>query len=67
MKRIKTLVALSLVSVLSLSIFTGCGKNESTTTGDSKDEDKPVEITWWNYPNYDTIDNTPGKFEQQII
>ena len=28
---------------------------------------KPVEITWWNYPNFTTIDGELGKYEKQMI
>lgn len=26
-----------------------------------------AEITWWNFPNFATVDETSGKYEQQII
>lgn len=74
MRKIKNLVALSLATLVFSSLFVGCGKTETTKnekeeaiTEESEAEDEPVEITWWNYPNYDTVDNTPGKYEQQII
>jgi len=28
---------------------------------------KPVEITWWNFPNFQALDGEVGKFEKQII
>lgn len=67
MRKVKNLVALSLATLIFSSAFVGCGKSEVIKDDKSEDSDKVVEITWWNYPNYDTIDNTPGKFEQQII
>lgn len=67
MRKVKNLVALSLATLIFSSAFVGCGKSEVTKNEKSEGSDKVVEITWWNYPNYDTIDNTPGKFEQQII
>lgn len=82
MRKVKNLVALSLATLIFSSAFIGCGKTETTktdetktettekeeaTTEESEPEEEPVEITWWNYPNYDMLDNTPGKFEQQIV
>jgi multiple sugar transport system substrate-binding protein len=71
MKSVKALAALALALTVSTGILAGCSKPQPAATGGDKPadkaSDKPVEITWWNYPNYDTIDNTPGKYEQQII
>lgn len=30
-------------------------------------QQKPVEITWWNYPNFTTLDGELGKYEKQMI
>lgn len=30
-------------------------------------QSKPVEITWWNYPNFATVDGELGKYEKQMI
>ena len=56
MRKVKNLVALSLATLIFSSAFVGCGKSEATKNDKSEDSDK-----------VDTIDNTPGKFEQQII
>lgn len=29
--------------------------------------EEPVEITWWNFPNFAAVDDTAGKYEQGII
>lgn len=52
-------------------------KKEEKTTQASKEEGKeetteapaeePVEISFWNFPNYTVLDDTPGKYEEQII
>ena len=39
---------------------------QNNTTSTTKAEE-PVEITWWNFPNFATIDDTAGKYEEQII
>lgn len=41
-------------------------KTDATTTETAK-EAKPVEITFWNYPNYAVVDGVPGKYEEQMI
>lgn len=28
---------------------------------------KPVEITWWNFPNFQALDGEVGKYEKEII
>lgn len=40
----------------------------STTTEASKaPEAKPVEITFWNFPNFQALDGEVGKYEKQLI
>lgn len=69
MKRTKIIASLVLGLTLTTGIFTGCGKTENTATGTSaestKASDKPVEITWWDYPNYAT--GASGEHEKKII
>ena len=40
-----------------------------TATPEVKEDPKaePVEITWWNFPNFTALDGEVGKFEKQII
>lgn len=57
MKRMKKVISLTLTILMAIGLFAGCGKQ-----ADSK---KQVEITWWNYPNYQT--GTAGDYEKQII
>ncbi|MBU3197561.1 ABC transporter substrate-binding protein [Clostridium algidicarnis] len=65
MKKTK-LITLILALSVTASAFIGCSKSETGDAGKAS-SDKAVEITWWNYPNYAPIDNTPGKYEQKII
>ncbi|MBL8967068.1 MAG: extracellular solute-binding protein [Spirochaetaceae bacterium] len=30
-------------------------------------QSKPVEITWWNYPNFTTLDGELGKYEKELV
>lgn len=72
----KKSLALLVTLALSMTTFVGCG---TTTTSDTAKKDEPkqeiskekeediVEITWWNFPNFATIDDTAGKYEQGII
>lgn len=39
----------------------------TTTTIFAANADLKAEITWWNFPNFLPIDDTPGKYEQMII
>lgn len=77
----KKSLALLLTLALSMTTFVGCGttsnapvKTEDTPKQTSSDSNKntdttdaPVEITWWNFPNFASVDDTAGKYEQGII
>ncbi|MGL4338027.1 MAG: ABC transporter substrate-binding protein [Turicibacter sp.] len=39
----------------------------TTETPDAQSKDEVVEITFWNFPNFATIDDTPGKYEEEMI
>lgn len=65
-----------LTSVLAISmlagIFAGCGKTETTpsqsttsTAVATETGTKPVEITWWDYPNFQS--GTAGDYEKTIV
>lgn len=71
----KKAFALLLTLAVSLTTFVGCGtasepaksagNADSTTT--SAPAEEQVEITWWNFPNFAAVDDTSGKYEEQII
>ena len=78
----KKVLALVLASMLGMSTLAGCGKgdkpatnnelpNQSETPASEKQGDEvsqvETEITWWNFPNFQTVDDTPGKYEEEII
>jgi multiple sugar transport system substrate-binding protein len=65
MKRIKLLSSVVLALTVSTGVLAGCSKPKETAVDPSKAGDKPVEITWWNYPNYSTAGT--GEYEKQII
>jgi multiple sugar transport system substrate-binding protein len=44
------------------------GSTAPAASGDTaKPTAKPVEITWWNFPNFQPLDGEVGKYEKQII
>lgn len=78
----KKSLALLLTLALSMTTFTGCGtagnspKTDDTPkqqesvaegTGSDTSSSEQVEITWWNFPNFASIDDTAGKYEEGII
>lgn len=75
----KKVLALALVGLLGFSTLTGCGKSDKPVTKDHSTtqsetpigDDNPgqveTEITWWNFPNFQTVDDMPGKYEEGII
>ncbi|CAI6066585.1 ABC transporter substrate-binding protein [Cohnella sp. JJ-181] len=66
---------------LVLTMLAGCSGNSNSNgatpsgsagsaagaSGTASAEAKPVEITWWNFPNYQALDGEVGKYEKQII
>lgn len=68
MKMWKKLVAPMLSASLILGMAAGCteksGGDEKSKGGSKKET---VEITWWNYPNWDPLDGEVGKYEKEII
>ena len=64
------LVAVMLVFALFLA---ACGKDDAKGSegekpaGDKPSGDKQVEITWWNFPNFQALDGEVGKYEKEII
>ena len=43
--------------------------DEAPEASESTDDQAQLEaeITWWNFPNFQVLDDTPGKYEEQII
>ncbi|WP_284645196.1 ABC transporter substrate-binding protein [Paenibacillus silviterrae] len=41
--------------------------SEPSADGKAPAASKPVEITWWNFPNFQPLDGEVGKYEKQII
>lgn len=64
------LVAIMLVFALFLA---ACGKDDAKSSegdkssGEKPGGDKQVEITWWNFPNFQALDGEVGKYEKEII
>jgi len=66
MKKTK-LITLILALSMSVSLLAGCGSKAAPTPEATKPEEiaKPVEITWWDYPNFKTASS--GDYERKII
>lgn len=62
MKKVKILTLILALST-TVSVLAGCGK--ATNDSAKVDPNKPVEITWWDYPNFQT--GTAGDYEKKII
>lgn len=62
------LIALMLVFALFLAACSDTSK-EDGDKGPKKGsgDDKQVEITWWNFPNFQALDDEVGKYEKEII
>ncbi|MDF2614892.1 MAG: transporter substrate-binding protein [Clostridia bacterium] len=82
MRRNQFMASILSVAILSASIFTGCSgssaspdatatnENQAAPTKEKEAEEKKdekVEITFWNYPNYQVIDGLPGKYEEGLV
>ncbi len=55
---------------MSVGLLAGCGSKSSTEaeavkSADTAETSKPVEITWWDYPNFQTASS--GDYEKKII
>ena len=67
MKKFKVLSTLFLATTITTSMFIGCGsKGNENAGGDKGASDKPVEITWWAFPNFETKDGVVGKYEEEL-
>ena len=64
------LIALTLIFALFLAACSDTSKQDNDgnkDTGKSSGDDKQVEITWWNFPNFQALDDEVGKYEKEII
>lgn len=68
MKKLKLLTTLLLATTLTMTLMVGCGGagNEEKVVSDNG-ENKEVEITWWNFPNFEVVDGQVGKYEEELI
>ena len=71
----KKLLSLTMASVLTLSMLSGCGTTTTeskssdptpTTSESTKPQAEKVELTWWAFPTFASVDDTPGKYEQSL-
>jgi multiple sugar transport system substrate-binding protein len=70
LKKWKKVITPLLSAALMMGIVAGC--TQQSGTDDKKDDKKTdkketVEITWWNYPNWDPLDGEVGKYERELI
>lgn len=45
----------------------GSSEKPANSSQPSEPASEPVEITWWNFPNYQPLDGEVGKYEKEII
>lgn len=64
MKKLKLIGSLLLASAIGLTTLTGCG---GAATGNKGDDGNQVEITWWNFPNFELKDGKVGEYEKDLI
>lgn len=68
MKKLKLLTTLLLAATVTMSLMVGCGGAGNEEKVVSEDEkNKEVEITWWNFPNFEVVDGQVGKYEEELI
>jgi multiple sugar transport system substrate-binding protein len=76
----RTKKATILMTILLVMLTTACSSNNNAegnkttsepqtteSTGSDNQAAKPVEITWWNFPNFQALDGEVGKYEKEII
>lgn len=66
------LFALMLVFSLFMAACSDGSEKDGSSSGDKSPkkgsgDDKNVEITWWNFPNFQALDDEVGKYEKEII
>ncbi|MDQ1914797.1 extracellular solute-binding protein [Paenibacillus sp. GD4] len=68
----KCFASLVSIGLISLSLAACTSNQGPLKNGDIRLEAgasttfKPIEITWWNFPNYQPLDGEVGKFEKQL-
>lgn len=65
MKKIKLLITMFIVIILSSYIISGCRKDDNINKEEEIISNK-VEITWWAFPNFETKDGIVGKYEKEL-
>lgn len=75
-------LALGIIMTLLVTLISACssGNGEPKPTNEASPQPEPtsqpseepakaepVEITWWNFPSYQTLDGEVGKYEKEII
>lgn len=63
--KLKKLAALGLVATMGVGLLSGCGKDNKPDANKATDK-KQVDITWWAFPTFTTVDGEAGKYERQL-
>lgn len=66
MKKLKLLTTVLLAATVAMTSLVGCG-GTGEGTGDTANKDEKIEITWWNFPNFEVLDGQVGKYEGELI
>lgn len=66
MKKLKLLTTVLLAATVTMTSLVGCG-GAGKGAGDTENKDEKVEITWWNFPNFEVVDGQVGKYEGELI
>jgi len=66
MKKLKLLTIVLLAATVTMTSLVGCG-GAGKGAGDTGNKDEKVEITWWNFPNFEVLDGQVGKYEGELI
>lgn len=68
MKKLKLLTTLLLAATVTMSLMVGCrGAGNEEKVVNEEEKNKEVEITWWNFPNFEVVDGQVGKYEEELI
>ena len=63
MKKLKLLTTILLATTVTMTALVGCG----APSEDASASAEKVEITWWNFPNFEVVDGQVGKYEEGLI
>lgn len=67
MKKLKLLTTVLLAVAVTMTSMVGCGGTNDKKGEDTTAKDEKVEITWWNFPNFEVVDDQVGKYEAGLI